>query len=517
MIELIFFTSSSIKLAHARYLCREYDVKITGFREKTFGANYFEPRIFDREKLIEQSYQDALIRWNKSSLANHQKLFFLEDTSVAIEALSSEQETPGLDIKYWMAETNFSILNAQLETLGNNRSCTVRSDLVLHLTPDLKKITQDKSYLCFTSSSIGSVVNEEHYIDTNPMYPWLDNKTFNKWFVPKNCSKPISLLSIEEADRYDFRAPAFKKMLSFLEQHGKISKRSTSFTQPSLLAEVPLIIICGPSCAGKTTLAEYIVDHYNYYHIEASDFMYLSYYQRHGVGSSVNIGDFAELALREQPEIVAEQILKNLESNPSIPTVITGFRSPLELNWFQRYYQGYYPIRTVFVDANKELRFQRSTNRQREEVQDTWERFSARDEQQASMGLSELFNTLVNDRIENATTLDVFFKDFELRYLHEIQGNYTLVRYGKLKVGPLERLILTALASQRETRQFYTTTEIAHLINISLNTNEYRSKNNVSRYFNQRFYPYFEIKLIDGKRKYRLSNTGLARARLLTV
>ncbi len=52
MIELVFFTSSRIKLEHARHLCRNYAVQLTGFRESgwvvahpkdsniVFGGNY---------------------------------------------------------------------------------------------------------------------------------------------------------------------------------------------------------------------------------------------------------------------------------------------------------------------------------------------------------------------------------------------------------------------------------------------------------------------------------------------
>lgn len=76
MLEIVFFTSSPIKLAHARYLCRNYDVRITGFREKTFGANYTEPRIYDRDQLIELSYQDALRRWQKAVSSGETSFFF---------------------------------------------------------------------------------------------------------------------------------------------------------------------------------------------------------------------------------------------------------------------------------------------------------------------------------------------------------------------------------------------------------------------------------------------------------
>jgi adenylate kinase family enzyme/inosine/xanthosine triphosphate pyrophosphatase family protein len=514
MTEIVFFTSSAIKLAHARYLCRDYDVQITGFREKTFGANYEEPRIYDRAELIERSYQDALQRWKKSVSTDERKLFFIEDTSVIVKALSVEQEVPGLDVKYWMAATDFASLDAQLHAEGNNRRCMVRSDLVLHLPKDLRKGNQDGSYRCFTGYSHGSIVDQERVIATNLMYPWLDNKTFNKWFVPEGCHEPISLLPIVEADKHDFRAAAFREMLSFLEHHGQISKRGTPIIQTQLEAGVPLFVICGPSCAGKTTLAKHLATSYGYYHIEASDFMYLSYYQRHGVGSSVPIGDFAEQALRDQPEIVARQVLENIQAKHPIATVVTGFRSPMELAWFKNHYGGHQPIVPVFIDADASIRFKRSLDRGREPVPDNLERFQRRDAQQVAMGLTDLAAILASDRVKNEGNRDTFFEGFEARYLCDWPFPQN-VRYKLLNSGTLEKLILKALYEQSEDRDYFTTTEIAHLINRDLPADQQRSKNNISRYFNQRFYPYYEIKLIDGKRKYRLSNTGLGKAKLL--
>ncbi len=516
MTEIVFFTSSAIKLAHARYLCRDFDVQITGFREKTFAANYEEPRIYDRAELIELSYQDALQRWKKSVSSDEQKLFFIEDTSVIVEALSVEREVPGLDVKYWMSEIDFVSLDAQLHAAGNNRSCTVRSDLVLHLPKDLRKGNQSGSYRRFTSYSHGSIVDREQVIVTNLMYPWLDNKTFNKWFVPEGCEEPISLLPITEADKHDFRAAAFQEMLSFLEHHGQIAKRGTPIIQTQLEAGVPLFVICGPSCAGKTTLAEHLATSYGYYHIEASDFMYLSYYQRHGVGSSVPIGDFAEQALRDQPEIVARQVLENIKANRPIAAVVTGFRSPMELAWFKSHYGGHQPIVSVFINADASIRFERSLDRGREAVPDNWERFQRRDAQQAAMGLCDLAVSLASDHIKNEGGRDTFFEIFAERYL----GDWPFpqnISYNTLSAGVLEKLILKALYEQGEDRDFFTTTEIAHLINRDLPADNQRSKNNISRYFNQRFYPYYEIKLIDGKRKYRLSNTGLGKVKLLGI
>jgi adenylate kinase family enzyme/inosine/xanthosine triphosphate pyrophosphatase family protein len=515
MVEIVFFTSSPIKLAHARYLCRDYNVRITGFREKTFGANYEEPRIYDRAELIERSYQDALQRWKRFVSENEQKLFIIEDTSVIIEALSKEREIPGLDIKYWMKEKDFSALDSTLRALDNNRRCRVRSDLILHLPPELRQANSSSSYRRFTSFSFGSIVEEERDFETNLLYPWLDNKTFNKWFVPEGCKEPISMLPITEADKHDFRAQAFQEMLGFLEDCGEIEKCSSSPKQFQLEAAAPLFVICGPSCAGKTTLAEYLAGTYGYYHIEASDFMYRSYYQRHGVGSTVPIGDFAEQALKDQPEIVAEQVLENIVTNRPLSAVVTGFRSSGELEWFQDHYDGHQPIVPVYIEAEPSIRFERSLHRGREITPDTWERFERRDLQQMKMGLKNLALILQSNLIRNEGDRESFFQHFADRYLQDWPFPEGILNDNTLHTGELEKSILKALLEQWINRNYFTTTEIAHLINANQPSDQQRSKNNVSRYFNQRFYPYYEIKLIDGKRKYCLSNTGYGKARLL--
>ena len=512
MLELVFFTSSRIKLAHAKYLCRHYAVQVVGFREKTFGATYVEPRIHDRAQLIALSYQDALQRWLKTASEEH--MFFIEDTSVTIDALSAEREVPGLDVKYWMEETDFALLDSQLKALGNNRRATVRSDLVLHLPPGLSE-GEGGGYKLFTSMIPGSVTEQEVAFDTNPMYPWLDNKTFNKWFVPQGCSQPISMLPIAEADKYDFRMQAFQEMLNYLESQQIIYPVTANSVQASFDFGPRLFIVCGPSCAGKTTLAEYLADQYGYNHIEASDFMYLSYYQRHGVGSPVKVGDFAEQALREKPEIVAEQVFQNISEHAPMPVIVTGFRSPSEIEWFCRHYDGKYTVEVVFITADQKVRYSRSMQRCREGEADGWDDFVERDKQQESMGLGELEKKLSGYRIENNASLEEYFERFEALYAEQLQEAVVdgIARH-PVSSAKLEERILLALAEQWLTRNYFTTTEIAQFINLSLNEKP-KSKNNVSRYFNQSFHPYYEIKVVDGKRKYRLSNTGYGRARIL--
>ena len=115
MFRLIFLTSSQTKLAHARYLGEAFDIEIDGFRQKTYNANYNEPRIDSREELLDQSYKSAVEQCVKGKIPIESRFFILEDTSVRIDALSTENsEVPGLDVKFWMQQTSFAELNEEL-------------------------------------------------------------------------------------------------------------------------------------------------------------------------------------------------------------------------------------------------------------------------------------------------------------------------------------------------------------------------------------------------------------------
>ena len=82
--------------------------------------------------------------------------------------------------------------------------------------------------MLFTSYTDGHIVKKEHEVQTNILYPWLDNKSFNKWFVPKGEELPMSMLEIEKADQYDFRRGAIEQMLEFLKGNKLIKKESSN-------------------------------------------------------------------------------------------------------------------------------------------------------------------------------------------------------------------------------------------------------------------------------------------------
>ena len=504
---------------HARYLARNYDVIIS--QQIHYGIGYSEPRISDREKLLGQSIEDAADRWVKNVSSPHKRIFFIEDTSVIIHSLSKDEEYPGVDIKYWMKKNNFDSIDKMLKKKGNDRRVTVRSDILLYLPNHLREI-EGKKYMWFNSSINGTICEQEHDIKTNPLYPWLDNKSFNKWFVPNGCNIPISMLPIHEADKYDFRLVAFKAILEYLEAKHIIRKKTITshpHRQSSFLdSSTSIFLISGLPCAGKTTLGQFFSEKCGYYHIEASDFMYLSYYQRHGVSSPVSVADFAEQALDETPSIVVDQIIENLMNFDNIPVIITGFRSSKEIDSFVNQYEGPFEVKAVYIDAEDSLRFQRSLKRDRQDKVFTQKDYFLRDKQQLKMGLREIQAQLQSETILNNEDIDTYTRTFLNRYgLIIPKQSWTEIKTFQSRPSRLETAILLTLINNKEKiNEFLTTTQIAHCINKFFSETSFKtSKNNVSRYFNQSFHPYYEIKVNNGKIGYRLSNTGRGRAMIM--
>jgi hypothetical protein len=178
-------------------------------------------------------------------------------------------------------------------------------------------------------------------------------------------------------------------------------------------------------------------------------------------------------------------------------------------------------FRVVFIEASQEERFERMKARSRSgDVQD-FSRFQSRDEQQRRMGLDDIRDDLRTVRWNNMSTVREFLATIDAevvklpRASSSVEEMLRRVRtFSRIK---LEDAIMVALLSKwsnDETRQYFTTSEIARIINQIVNPTSRKHKDNVSRYFNQNYYVYYEISSSEGKptRRYRLSNTGYGRA-----
>jgi dephospho-CoA kinase/inosine/xanthosine triphosphate pyrophosphatase family protein len=518
---LHFITSNAAKLLHARHLASRYGAGIRS--KKYYGIAYREPRSLDRKKLLKKSYEDAHKRWRKSR-GSKDDFFFIEDTSVIIDALSRNgKEYPGVDVKYWMRETSFESLDAQLRRKKNKRTAIVRSDVILHLPESFRRQHRiAEPILHFTGKTYGKITEKELKIATNLVYPWLDNRSFNKWFIPKGAEKPLSALPIEMADRFDIRKDSIGKMLEFLSKRNCFGDHPESDAQPvtkylpGLLP--PLLIVTGLPCAGKTSLGNYLSEEFSYYHIEASDFMKRAFYERHGLKSTLPIETFAEEALLKTPDIVVRQVLEEIERSKSELVVVTGFRSAKEIEMFERSYHGAMDIKCCYIDASPKIRFQRSVVRQRHDAVSSIAEFEKRDELQLKMGLGEVRKMLAGSTISNERTLPNFFNVVAGRFGLELAPfSWPTSRELDERPTSLEESILITLAvvNKRLPKQL-STTQIAKQLNKLFARAAFEtSKNNVSRYFNFRPHPFYKVTTENGVVKYVLSATGLSRAKRL--
>lgn len=522
MRELTFFTSNQTKLAHARYLAEGRHVRIKGFRQRTYHAGYVEPRLTSRDAILMASYESAKAQLFKAGFSEASHPFILEDTSVRIEALSRDgSEVPGVDVKYWMEDQTFSRLDAALHREGNDRRVTVRSDILLHVPTSLHRTWRiSEPFLIFTGEQQGSIIDAEHSFDANYVYPWLDNRSFNKWFVPTGQTLPFGALPIGVADTADFRRKSFGPLFDFLESRGYFAAPIAQLRLQ--LDDRPNIILSGYTCAGKTTASQRLTRRFGYLHIEASDFMHVSFYYRHGYRDIKAIGDFAELALAQKPTIAAEKVVEYMLEHLSDLVVISGFRAPAEVEFVVQTMKAHGRTFTQrFVSADEAIRYARLRARARPGDNLTLEQFCDRDLQQQRMGLDMIACLPDTLSLKNDDSLDAYLARVDTLAVdgagRDLDITAAITALANLKDVALQEAILIALLNvwqNDEARIFYTTTQIATLIAKVFPSIRPKHKDNVSRYFNQDFYAYYEISNAPERttRKYRLSNTGYGMA-----
>ena len=527
-MKLYFITSNRAKLANAKHICKDYDIAIVPHKKLFYGYGYQEPRIQFREQLLESSIESAIRRWEKfvHGRAND-SFFFIEDTSVRIAALSNEnEEVPGVDVKYWMEDMTFDKLDALLKERGNDRSARVMSHVILYIPPQIRKqIGVDNEYVRFTSYTDGTISEKEHVFQTNILYPWLDNKTFNKWFVPKGESMPMSLLDISSADRCDFRRGAFEQMIQLLQDKNLLKPKGgdINLMSPKLFSK--RLLFCGETCAGKSTAGRFLLEKYGLYHIEASDFMGVIYHETCGKDTTINKHDFASRLLKAEPTVIAEQVVQYIMSKGLEDSfVVTGFRNNEEIDYFVKNF-AILDKYSFYIDSSEDVRFDRWVRRRRDpHAVYSREEFARINDVQSGMGVREIRNRkgirILNNDYETHKSyfdvLDDIVSDIDTIYEENVTDR--IKHFQNTKQLSLEKCILLTLAFEYLTDEniYFTTAQIAKKINALFPSLEKKkNKNNVSRYFNMSLYPYYELSTREEKIVYKLSPLGYSEALLM--
>ena len=401
-----FHTSSVEKFLQARVL----------FHRRGLGLGYFresqEPYREEYERGQKILLQEALEEIKRRMGAN--TLFFVEDTSVRVDALSQGgMAFPGLRVKEWFSETTFEILDAELKRRENNRAATVYSDIGLYV-PELERA------VFLHGEATGSIAEVAPRFEMSYRFPWLTPSTFNGWFVPEGSGKTLGEMGFEESLSYDFRVKSVNALLDRLEEYAAIvSAPRKLYAVPTVSdhhqewlfpKQVQLLVVIGRVCAGKTTLGRYMESQHGRLHIEASDELQHIAEEERIEGNGDAFRRARELLEKRGPDVVARSIALKYHEKLEDGAVITGFRTIEEVTYFRHRYST---CVVVFVNAGDRTRFARHLERGRFEDVRTFGDFEEYDRRQWEFGLLgsapqivDLARDLADVQIDNERSLE---------------------------------------------------------------------------------------------------------------
>lgn len=400
-LEVYFYTSSLDKFLHASTVFERSGLALKHFKSKT--DPYSEDYSLGKQNLLTLALKEILEQ------VGTQSLFFVEDTSLRIEALSNQEDYPGLDVKDWFSRTTFEALDSQLA--GNaDRAATIKSDIALHV-PGLPRP------VFFHGECSGRVAASPPDFEQNAQYPWLTPRTFNGWFIPDGAVKRLGEMSLEESWQYDFRTRALELMLDRLEEYSAILnlpahaytrvRRLAASEQSSLFPlEKPVYVVVGKTCAGKSTFGERAAEKHGIKWVEASSVLRMF---RSGYDIQTGNGlDFAKSVLDAYGyDAVARKIVTLYSNDLAEGLVITGFRTIEELETIKASFRD---AKVLLIEATDRARFQRHLARGRIDAIRTLTSFREHDSKQWILGLLRVAEEFADIKINNDGTLEDYFQ-----------------------------------------------------------------------------------------------------------
>lgn len=397
-----FVTSNSDKLMQARLIFAKYGLELQAFQDP---PAYIEDYAQSKSGLLETGVREIARSVGSSAL------FFLEDTSARIEALSEpNRDVPGLAIKDWFSSERAEELSQRIQAEDLDPGATVRSDIALHL-PGLDRV------IFFSGETRGRVATSPPSFEQDPRYPWLRPDTFNGWLIPEGADRPLGAMDFEQSLAFDFRAIAIRKMLDRIEEYvaalnmpGQayaVRARNTSLA-PQLPLEHPRsFLVVGYTCAGKTTFGEHAASLPRHsVHIEASHVMRTIPLPEE---APTDIDAFARaslLMLQGGFDVVARRVLELYSNELSNSFVITGFRTLQELH---RIAESLPTVEIVYIESSEATRYSRYLERHRPGDDLSLDRFRSRDSEHEFFGLLDLADQVADIRIRNEDRLNDYF------------------------------------------------------------------------------------------------------------
>lgn len=391
MPRVAFFTSNQSKFSQAKVFLEAHGAQLSFL--PTDSLAYPENYAGTAEDLLYEAVERVRARTSTAAT-----FFFIEDTTVRIEALSTYGEFPGLATKEWFDSTSFDELDAALRLRDNDRRCAVRSSIAL----SVPGVLQPRLLIGVTA---GLVADAPSSASGSVFTPWLDPRSFSGWFIPDGATTALAEMSFEESLEYDFRIRAFRQVLDRVIEYTAVLNAPASIyfvksgaeaQQPTLFNTSPkLLVVIGPTCAGKTTFGLRSQTHADYSFIDASSIVKLL--QHNANKGSDSVHDFARSILAETPDVVARYLLSNVLPDVTRPLVVTGLRTLEELDLICGAYDN---VKIVYINAPQRLRYERHVRRNSREVL-SYAQFCSLDDRQHEYGLLPVARLLADVVVTN--------------------------------------------------------------------------------------------------------------------
>lgn len=265
---LYFATSSPEKLVQARLFLSSLGHRVE--QVEYLARPYREPYGESQETLLTHALEQILARTSRPILV------FVEDTTVRVEALSSDTDYPGQRAKEWFQETAHEELIRKLDAKGRGMRAVVKSDIALHVpgAPEL---------IFFHGEVGGEILRSAAPARTNPLYPWLESRDFSGWFRPDGAARALGAMSYEESIEFDFRIRALRKLAGRLDEYTAVlslspqcvipirgADRSVRRPAATAIRDDMMIVVLGRPGAGKTTIGHYLSMRHGFWHMESS-------------------------------------------------------------------------------------------------------------------------------------------------------------------------------------------------------------------------------------------------------
>ncbi|WP_229121649.1 AAA family ATPase [Halapricum desulfuricans] len=179
-----------------------------------------------------------------------------------------------------------------------------------------------------------------------------------------------------------------------------------------------ILCIVGPSCAGKTTSAEYIQERRDTDHFEASEFVKSRYSNSTFSGSLM---EFVKTEFdREGKETFARPVCGEISEADESEAIISGFRTKQEVDFIKKKFSD---VLVVGLYANSLLRYQRKLRRDNPESEYEYQDFLQKDFIEYNFGIMEMFDSEEDILIVNEGTLDNLYTTIDEQILSKIDSN----------------------------------------------------------------------------------------------